>query len=205
MAGSRQRDWATDFLEGSPSIVFLALWQSNVNLELAGWAAAALAAIVLIGFRIIRRPYSPIVLGINVHLLIITPLIVALFHFGAYNVGKTMLAFAYRGVLVTVFLVGCALTAVSQRGFIGIADLPAAKRLTYSLILLAASTATVAWAFAYKGTASSVAIAIPLMALFGLRRLLVARWLDRNDGSSDLLMVAPASAFSAESAGTSQT
>jgi hypothetical protein len=189
MSGSRQREWATDIREGLPSIVFLALWQSSVDMRFAGWAGAAIAAIVLIGFLLFRLPYNPIVLGINLHLLVITPLIVIVFHVGAYDLGKTLLAFAHRGVLITVFLVGCALTAFSQRGFVGIPGLPASTRWTYSLILLAVSIATIAWSFTYAG-AAVIAIAIPLMALFGLRRLLVARWQDRDDKSSGAMIVA---------------
>lgn len=188
MSGSRQREWATDILESLPSILFIALWQSGIDIKFSGWVSAVLAAIVLVGFRLYRLPYSPIVLGINLHLLITTPLIVILFYFDAYNVGKALFAFSHRGVLVTVFIVGCALTAFSQRGFIGISGLPDSRRRTYSIILLTASIAAIAWSFTYKG-AASIAIAIPFMALFGLRRLLIARWLDRKDGDSGLLMI----------------
>jgi hypothetical protein len=37
------------------------------------------------------------------------------------------------------------------------------------------------------------------MALFGLRRLLIARWQDRNNGSDGLMTLVPGSAFSGES------
>jgi hypothetical protein len=129
---------------------------------------------------VFRVWYNPILFGINVHLLVITPLIVTTFHFGAYELGRMLVASAHRGVLVTVFLVGCALTVFSRRGFIGIEGLPASRRWTYSFILLAASIAAIAWSFAFSGTAF-VAIAIPMIALFGLRRLLIARWRDRDD------------------------
>src|SRR5204863_9843774 len=95
MSGSRQREWATDILEGLPSIVFLALWQSSVDMRFAGWAGAIAAAMVLIGFRLFRLPFNPIVLGINLHLLLVTPLIVTVFHIGAYDLGRTLLAFAH--------------------------------------------------------------------------------------------------------------
>jgi hypothetical protein len=145
VSGSRQREWATDIVESLPSILFLALSQSGVDLKFTGWCSAAAAAIVLVGFRSCRQPFNPIVLGINIHLLIITPLIVGVFHFGAYGLGKTLLAFSHRGVLITVFAVGCALTLLSSRGFVGIAGLPDLKRRAYSLVLLAVSAASVAW------------------------------------------------------------
>ena len=199
MSGSRQREWVTDILEGAPSILFLALWQSNVDIRFAGWGAAALAAMVLIGFRFFRVSHNPIVLGINVHLLIITPLIVALFYLGAQELGRMLFAFSHRGVLVTIFLVGCALTAFSRNGFIGIKGLPNPRRLAYSFVLLAASIAAIAWSFTYNG-AALVAIAIPMMSLFGLRRLLIARWLDRNERSDGLFAIAPSSALAVDSA-----
>jgi len=197
---SRQREWVTDILESVPSILFLALWRSNADMELAGWAGAALAMMVLIGFRLFRVPYNPILLGINVHLLIITPLIVTVFHFGAQELGKTLVASSHRGVLVTVLLVGCALTVFSRRGFIGVEGLPDPTRWTYSSVLLAASIATVVWSFTYTG-GPLLAIAVPIMALFGLRRLLIARWLDDGSNRIDGVIAAGAgSALEAESA-----
>jgi hypothetical protein len=196
---SRQREWATDILEGLPSLLFLALSQSGVDLKFAGWAGAALAGVVLVGFRFCRLPYNPIVLGINLHLLIITPLIMGLFYFGAYGLGKTLLAFSHRGVLVTVFVVGCALTLLSRRGFVGIAGLPDLARRAYSLVLLSASATAIAWSFMYTG-AAVVAIGIPFMALFGLRRLLIARWQDRNGGGDGLMMLAAGSRSSGDPA-----
>jgi hypothetical protein len=192
VSGSRQREWMRDILEGAPSILFLALWQSNVDIKFSGWAGAALAAIVLIAFRVFRLPYNPIVLGINIHLLMITPLIVAVFNFGAYGLGRTLFAFSHHSVLITIFFVGCALTVFSKRGFIGIDELPSGRRWAYSLALLAASVTTIAWSLTYKGP-PLIALAIPIMVLVGLRRLLIARWLDRNGRSGGLLAVAPGS------------
>jgi hypothetical protein len=64
---------------------------------------------------------------------------------------------------------------------------------------LTASTATIAWSFTYKG-APIVAIAIPLMALFGLRRLLVARWHDHKQRSNGLLAVGAGAALATDTA-----
>lgn len=159
--------------------MFLALWRSNVDMELAGWVGAALAAMVLVGFRVFRLRYNPILLGINVDLLVTTPLIVAVFHLGAHELGQTLVAYAHRGVFVAIFLVGCFLTIFSRHGFVGVEGLPASSRWIYSSILLAASVAAIAWSFNYSGGAL-LGIAVPIMALFGLRRLLIARWFDNN-------------------------
>ena len=177
-----------DALESIPSVAFLALWQGQVGLQAAGWTGAVLAAAVLIGFRCYRVPYNPILLGINIHLLLATPLIIALFRMGASDLGRILVGHAYRGVLVTVFLVGCALTLFSDRGFLGLSGLPAANRRAYSAILLAASTATILWSFVIAtGSTPLLSIAVPLMALFGLRRFLIARWQDRSRAADGIV------------------
>lgn len=105
---------------------------------------------------------------------------------GALEFARVLVASSERGVLVTVFIVGCALTTLSRCGFIGTEDLPGPSRWTYSLMLLAASAATILWAFTYTSS-TLLAVAVPMMGLFGLRRLLIARWLDRSDrGNSSL-------------------
>jgi len=80
---------------------------------------------------ILEFNFNPIMLGINVHLVIITPLIMAAFYAGAREISDTLVAHSYRGVLVTVFVVGCALTVFSQRGFIGTDGLPKGSRWMY--------------------------------------------------------------------------
>lgn len=197
MRTSRQKEWLTGAIESAPPVAFLALWQSQAGLEAAGWTGAALAAAVLIGFRHYRVPYNPILLGVNTHLLLATPVIVALFRLGAPDLGRTLVGYSHRGVLVTVFLVGCALTLVSQRGFLGLSGLPAAKRQACSAILLAASAATILWSFVFAaGSNTLLTIAVPLMALFGLRRFLIARWHDRSH-EADGFVVGGGPAFAA--------
>lgn len=184
MTGSRQREWMADVLEGLPSIVFLALWRGEmVDPAAAGWTGSALAAAVLIGFSLRRVAFNPVLLGINLHLLVITPLIVGLFRAGQPELARTLLDTAQAGVLVAVFLVGGALTAFAARGFIGVDGLPAATRRRYSLLLLAVAAAAVPWSVANAGS-TLLAVGVPLIALFGLRRYLIARWRDRADGNS---------------------
>jgi hypothetical protein len=180
MSESRQREWLTDILESAPSIVFLALWRSGFDMESTGWIGVGLAALVLIAFRLLRVPYNPILLGINVHLIVITPLIVTAYRLGATEFADTLVVHSERGLLATVFVVGCALSAFSRRGFVGIGDLPTSSRWAYSSVLLALSAAAILWAFTYTG-GTLVAIALPLMVLFGMRRLLIARWLDKSN------------------------
>ncbi len=179
MKQSLQREWLTDILEATPSIVFLALWRSNVDMQLSGWIGAALAATLLIAFRNFRIQFNPIMLGINVHLVIITPLIMAAFYAGAREISDALVAHSYRGVLVTVFVVGCALTVFSQRGFIGTDGLTKRSRWKYSGLLLTVSAATILWASTFTG-GDLLAVAVPMVGMFGLRRYLIARALDTN-------------------------
>jgi len=124
--------------------------------------------------------YNPILLGINTHLLIITPLIVTIFRLGATELGRILVAGSERGVLVTVFVVGIGLTIFSPRGFIGAGDLPAGRRIAYSSILLLVLASSIVWSFAHAGS-TLLAVGLPMMGLFAIRRLLIARLLDRGD------------------------
>lgn len=58
MNQSLQREWLTDILETTPSIVFLALWRSNVDMQLSGWIGAALAATLLVASRYFRIQFQ---------------------------------------------------------------------------------------------------------------------------------------------------
>jgi hypothetical protein len=195
---SQQKDWLTDVIESAPSVVFVALWQGHMGLQAAGWTGAALAAAVLIGFRRYRVAYNPILLGINIHLLLMTPVIVALFRAGIPDFARMLVGYSQTGVLVTVFLVGCFLSVRSPRGFLGLSGVPAGKRHAYSAVLLAASAATVVWSLVLAaGAGTLVTVGVPLMALFGLRRLMIARW---NDRANDLSGLAAGAALAASPA-----
>jgi hypothetical protein len=194
MSTSLQRAWATDIVEAIPSVVFLALWRSDMDMQLAGWIGAVLAAVQLIGFRYYRVQYNPIMLGINIHLLVITPLIMAAFAAGAREFSDMLVAHSYRGVLITVLLVGCGLTLFSPRGFIGIDNLSRTDCWKNSGILLAASAVAIAWAFNYTG-GTLLAVAAPMIGLFGLRRFLVARTLDGSNQIGGIVALGAASSL----------
>ncbi len=190
MAASRQREWMIGALEGVPSIVFLALWRSGVDLQITGWTGSILAAALLIGFRRYRQPNDSIVLGINLHLLIATPLIEAVYRLGGADLAPTLIAAAQSGLLVSIFAVGAAQTVLSPRGYIGDAALAPRRRRLYSLALLTATAAAAAWSLANHGNAL-LAFALPLMALFALRRFLIARAQDRSDNPALALAATP--------------
>lgn len=176
-----KREWYADVVESIPSIVFLTLWRSGWDLEQAGWVGSASALMTLAVFRYLRWPYTPILLGINIHILVITPLIVSLFKLGAEQLGSNLISLSYNGVLITVFLVGLALTIFSKQGFIGVSGLPPIERRINSIMLLSASAVTILWAFFLtKSTSAFVSVAIPLIALFIIRRLMIAQLKKRH-------------------------
>lgn len=186
MAGSQQKGWLTDTLESLPSIVFLVAWRGGGDIAFAGWLGSASALALLLGFRFYRMPYNPILLGINLHLVAITPLIVASFHLGATDLGRLLLRSSESGVLVSVLLTGCLLTLFSSRGFVGNDAMPRHPRLKFSAILLAATAILIPWSFAHAGQ-TLVSLAVPFMVLFALRRFLIARWQDKAGGGSSAL------------------
>ena len=191
MSVSRQREWLIGALEGVPSIVFLALWRSGIDLQIAGWTGSILAAALLIGFRRYSQPNDTIVLGINLHLLIATPLIEAVYRLGGTDLALALIAAAQSGLLVSILAVGAAQTVLSPRGYIGDTALAPRRRRLYSLALLAATAAAAAWSLANHGN-PLLAFALPLMALFALRRFLIARARDRSDNPAPTLAATPA-------------
>lgn len=173
-----QKRWVGDLVEAAPSIVFLALLRTDLYIEVSGWIGAALSAMLLGSFHHFRIAHNPVMLGINVHLLVVTPLIVGMSQLGARDLSELLLRHSYRGVLVSIFFVGCALTLFSPRGFIGVSPRLKTGQRKYSGIMLAASALAAAWALSYSGGAF-LAVSAPIIVLFGLRRLLLAHGRDR--------------------------
>jgi hypothetical protein len=161
--------WVT-VVEAAPSIAFALMWRATGDLEAAGWLGAVLAFAVLLGFRIARIPADTIYLGINLHLAIITPLIVGLYRLGWSQPARLIEAHSFPAVLVTIFLTGCALTLWSQRGFIGQPGLPRRS----SLLLLAGSAAAILW-WGIVGGPDLVAVGLPIIGLFVLRAAILRR------------------------------
>ena len=161
--------WTT-VVEAAPSVAFALMWRATADLEAAGWLGAVLAFAVLLGFRIARIPADTIYLGINLHIALITPLIVGLYRLGWPQPTRLIEAHSFPAVLVTIFLTGCALTLWSQRGFIGQPGLP--RRC--SLLLLAGSAATILW-WVLVGGPDLVAVGLPIIGLFALRAAILRR------------------------------
>ena len=131
-------------------------------------------------------------LGINIHLLLITPLIMITQWAGAAGLSESLLLHSYHGVLMTVFLVGCLLTVLSRCGFIGI-EPPQTATQRHSLSWSLQQDWESFWGFAVAESAL-VAVAIPLAVLFVLRRLLIARICDGTGSANGAVAVGAGSA-----------
>ncbi len=182
MDQSRQRALFYEIVESVPGIAFVALWRSDVPIEISGTVGTLLAAAALIFLKARGQRFSPIVLGINLHLLLLAPGYVLAVYGGFPFLGDMLASAEEAGVLVAIFLVGRGYTAFSKGGFIGAEWLELQDRRMYSAGLLVLAGAAIPWSFAYLGNAL-VSIALPLMVLFGVRRFLLARAADRNGNS----------------------
>ncbi|KZM47599.1 hypothetical protein [Labrenzia sp. OB1] len=176
---SKQKQWVADIVESLPSIAFILLWRQGGDLEMAGWAGSALALGAFMVFGILKLRMHPVLLGVNLHILLATPLVVGVYRFGDETIADFLSVNAYGSVLLTVLFAGVVQTVFSKSGFVGIADMPAHLQRRYSFLMLFISALGAAWALSDPGT-GFVPVLATLTLLIGGRRFLLARWSDRN-------------------------
>lgn len=185
---SHQKQWLQDIFEGLPSVAFLLVWRQSGDLEFAGWCGAILALIAFVLFYAVKSKMNPVLVGVNLHLLLVTPLIVGTFHLGLTDLGRFLAAYAHSAVLVSVFVAGLCLTVFTSRGFIGSVGLPPKQKRHYSLVMLAVAVLGMVWALS-RPESSLVPVIVTLSALIGGRRFLLARQAD-NSGRSTVAALA---------------
>ena len=178
----KQRQWLFGIVESAPSLIFVGLWRSGFDLETAGWIGTGLTSVALLALRFRRQPYDTILLGINLHILISTPIISTTYRTIGPTYGDVLLYAAQNGVVVSIALVGLGLAIFSDRGFVGASDLVDRVRRHYSLLLLAAAAAGAVWSLLSTG-GPLLAIALPIVCLFALRNFLIARGTDRVEAA----------------------
>lgn len=196
MTGSKQKQLLADVLEGLPSIVFILLWRQSGDLELAGWAGAGLALIALAGLRYLRAHMNPVLLGVNFHLLLATPVIWGLFQAGLVETGRLFAAHAHGAVLLTVTVTGLFLSLFSRRGFLA-ADLSPMLCRTASAGMLILSSAGACWALLVPAQSFLAVIATLSVLILG-RRFVLATWADRaNHTRTGIVLGASGGTFDA--------
>ncbi|WP_412552205.1 hypothetical protein [Shimia sp. MIT1388] len=161
-------------LEYAPSAAFLATFLLSDDLRIAGWSGAACAFLTCFGYA--RRAVSPhsLFLGINLYLLMITPVIEGLYAANFATLASTLSAFARPLVFLSIFLTGSVLSMRAPSGFLLVlqVDDGAVKR-TNALLLIASGMAAV-WALVYNHN-TALQLAVPMTLLFALHRTLKSR------------------------------
>jgi len=186
MPNSRQTEILFRVAENAPSLLFLTLWRSTGDLQVAGWVGACAALLVVSVVRGLRREAHPILLGINIHFLSAAPIVQATHWLGFDTATAFLLDYAQAGVLAMVLLVGVIMTSLSGKGFVGVASQDRTS-LYSSCILLAVTGVGTVWACVLKEGIQ--AIMPPLLLLFVLRELLVARLRDREGTVGNSIVV----------------
>ena len=189
MNSTNQKELLRDILQGAPSLAFLVSWQSGLDIELAGWIGSISAALVLGGFQLRSIRQDPITVGINIHILLITPLVVSLFAVGADDIGRALFAYAYPGVFATMLVVSAA--QVAFRMSLMRASAPGDRDVLQSIIILAVISLAGIWAITQPGSPLTQ-VALPIMAVFGSRRFLIARRDDKRTGGMATIAGGPA-------------
>lgn len=182
MAKTRQKTLMIDVLESAPSIAFLIFLRNQSGLEMAGWIGSLAALIVFIALYLLNQKPHPVLLGVNLHLLFATPVIIGIDYLGAEWLASLLASHAHKGVLLTVCIVGLLQTVFLKGGFVGHLDLPQKIQTKYSCYLLAVGFIGLSWAFSTE-TGALLGVLLPLTAMIGLRNFLLARWQDNNSGA----------------------
>lgn len=204
MPAPNQKRLLFGLLENAPSIAFLALLQADAGLRLTGWVSTGLAAVVFACYAGRRLAPHPILLGINLYMLAITPVIETLYLAGAGRIGAALIDHAQSGVFIAVLATGAAQAAFAQTGFVG-APLPdPGRRRRSDAVMLGACAVAVAWSMTAPG-GRIVAIALPFLMLFGLRQWLLARDSDRPDPPGAAVPAMPAVPTPGATAGSDST
>ncbi len=190
MTKTRQKTLMIDLLESAPSIVFLIFLRNQSGLEIAGWVGCLAALMVFVALYLLNHKPHPVLLGVNLHILLATPVIIGIDYFGAEQLASFLANHAHKGVLLTVFFVGVLQTVFLAGGFIGRLDLPHKIQTKYSCYMLVAGFIGLIWAFGSE-TGAFLGVLLPLTAMIGLRNFLLARWHDNNSSAGALYVGMP--------------
>lgn len=179
MVESWRMRWLTDLMEGLPSVVFIVLWRQSGDLELAGWAGSAAAFGVLAVLAAIRVRMHPVLIGVNLHILLATPVIVGLFRIGQADIGAVLASHAHGGVLVTVLIAGLVQTILRDDGFSALPGVARRTQIFWSCVFLGVCALGAVWALS-RPESTLVPVAVTLTVLFLGRNFLKARSMDHG-------------------------
>ncbi|WP_170769192.1 hypothetical protein [Ruegeria lacuscaerulensis] len=186
MLGEHQKRLLLEIFENLPGISFLILARALEDQRLAGWVGAILAVCVCgLYARKILRP-QPILLGINLFMVVITPLIELLALSGYRGAANVLIGNIDTLVLTSIFLIGVFLTCFSTKGFLTYETQCRKKTHLHSGLLLALCAVGIVWSL-IVGQNDLISLVLPLMLLFEAQRFLRAAASDQQSHSHALL------------------
>ncbi len=190
MLGDHQKRLLLGTFENLPGLGFLVLSRATGDLRLAGWIGTVLAAAACCAYAKRIMPPHPVLLGINLFMVAITPLIELLHLSGNGAEANALIGNLDSLVLGSIFVTGVVLTLIGKNGFlVHQADTPRQMRI-YSAALLAVCATGIVWSL-IMGDNHLVSLVVPLSLLFGLQQYLSAGASDRQSRGSAIL-AAPA-------------
>lgn len=197
MAVPQQRQFLLGLAENLPGLSFLLLLRVHGDLRLAGWVGAILAGCVCFAYaKRVIRPDS-ILVGINLFMAAITPLIELLYQSGYPDQAQFLVRNIDTLVLCSVLMSGLVLTLWTKTGFLSHPSKNPKQTQLYSGIMLAVCTVCALWSSAFEGD-RLISLALPLSLLFGVRHYLRARAADKRPHAGAAI-AAPATGHSTDS------
>ncbi|MCG7519210.1 hypothetical protein [Ruegeria sp. Ofav3-42] len=189
MPGANQQRLLLEMFENLPGLTFMILLRTTADLRLAGWVGTVLAAMVCVAYaRNSLRP-QPILLGINIFMVAITPLIESLIYAGHRNIASVLTGNIPTLVLMTVFATGLVLTVFTKNGFLNYPTSSHREKRKHSAVLLGVCALGMVWS-QMAGDNYLVSLGAPLMVLFGVHQLLRARATDQQARNGAILACA---------------
>lgn len=155
-------------IETAPSLIFILLVQSGMDMRAAGWVGCGLAAAATLGLVFTRQPLHPIALGLNIYMMLAIPIILVTISLAGRDSADFMIRNAETGVLVVLFLIGLAMTLFTHKGFLNEPGVHRDHSSRFSLLLLISVLGLIAFSIQMQHN-SFLAIGAPLIILFLLR------------------------------------
>lgn len=189
MAADQQRQFLHGTIENLPGLSFLLLSQASDDLRLAGWVGTVLAVFVCAAYaRRIIQPH-PILLGINLFMVAITPLIEGLYRVNKPGLADLLVRNIDTLVLGAILATGLLLTLFTRNGFLPYPMKDPKQVKIQSWTLLSVCAIGTYWSQVI-GNERLISLVLPLSLLFGLQHYFRARETDKQS-SDQSTVVAP--------------
>lgn len=136
MAGANQKRLLLEMFENLPGLTFMILLRTTADLRLAGWLGTVLAAMVCVAYAPKSLRPQPILLGINIFMVVVTPLIECLVYAGHGSIASVLIGNIPTLVLISVFTTGLVFTVFTKNGFLNYPTDSQREKCKHSAVLL---------------------------------------------------------------------